>query len=271
VSDADRSGYDFDTTVAHSARRYNYWLDGKDNFTADRVSGDAIAAAFPSIRLAVRENRAFLKRTIEYLAREVGIRQFLDIGTGLPTADNTHEVAQAVASDARIVYVDNDPIVLTHARALLTSSPDGATAYLDADIRDPERILNDPLLPRTLDLSQPVGLVLLAILHFIDDSEDPHAIVTRLVEAMPSGSYLVMSHATYDPMPPAIVTQLKAVIARTGEKGGPRDRDQFARFFTGLELVEPGIVPIGDWRPEPGTATPDPADVGVYGAVARIP
>jgi hypothetical protein len=271
VSDADRTGYGFDTTVAHSARRYNYWLDGKDNFAADRASGDAIATAFPSIRLAVRENRAFLKRTIQYLAGQAGIRQFLDIGTGLPTADNTHEVAQAVAPDARIVYVDNDPIVLTHARALLTSSPDGATAYLDADIRDPDRILNDPALPSTLDLSQPVGLVLLAILHFIDDSEDPHAIVARLVEAMPSGSYLVMSHATYDPMPPEIVTQLKAAIARTGEKGGPRDREQFARFFTGLELVEPGIVPIGDWRPTPGTAAPDPADVGVYGAVARIP
>jgi S-adenosyl methyltransferase len=271
MSDANGLSYGFDTTVAHSARRYNYWLDGKDNFAADRESGDAIAAAFPSIRLSVRENRAFLKRTIGYLAREAGIRQFLDIGTGLPTADNTHEVAQAVASDARIVYVDNDPIVLTHARALLTSSPGGATAYLDADIRDPDRILTDPDLHRTLDLSQPVGLVLLAILHFVDDAEDPHAIVARLVEAMPSGSYLVMSHATYDPMPPAIVTQLKAAIARTGEKGGPRDRGQFARFFTGLELVEPGIVPIADWRPAPGALPPPPAEVGVYGAVARIP
>jgi hypothetical protein len=197
VSDADTSDYGFDTTVAHSARRYNYWLDGKDNFAADRLSGDAIAEAFPSIRLAVRENRAFLKRSVEFLAREAGIRQFLDIGTGLPTADNTHEVAQAVAPGSRIVYVDNDPIVLTHARALLTSSAAGATAYLDADLQ-------------------------------------------------------VMSHATYDPMPPAVVTQLRAAIARTGEKGGPRDHDQFARFFTGLELVGPGIVPVGDWRPTPG-------------------
>ena len=189
---------------------------------------------------------------IWYLAGEAGIRQFLDIGTGLPTADNTHEVAQAVAPDSRIVYVDNDPIVLTHARALLTSTREGATAYIDADLRDPERILSDPDLHRTLDLSQPVGLVLLAILHFVDDSEDPHAIVARLVGALPPGSYLVMSHATYDPMPPEIVTRLKAAIAGTGEKGGPRDRDQFERFFTGLELVEPGIVPIGDWRPTPG-------------------
>jgi SAM-dependent methyltransferase len=219
----------------------------------------------------VRENRAYLKRTVSYLAREAGIRQFLDIGTGLPTADNTHEVAQAIAPDARIVYVDNDPIVLTHARALLTSTRDGATAYIDADVRDPARILADPQMHETLDLSKPVGLVLLAIMHFIDDTEDPHAIVAQLVSALAPGSYLVMSHATYDPMPPEIVTRLKAAIAGTGEKGGPRDREQFAKFFAGLDLVDPGVVPIGDWRPTPGTPVPDPADVGVYGAVARIP
>src|SRR5262245_42780440 len=266
----DISEFGFDTTVAHPARRYDYWLDGKDNFAADRESGDKIATAFPSIRLAVRENRAFLKRTISYLTREAGIRQFLDIGTGLPTADNTHEVAQQIAPESRIVYVDNDPIVLTHARALLTSTRDGKTAYIDADVRYPERILIDPQLYTTLDLSQPVGIVLLAIMHFIDDTEDPHAIVSRLVDAMAPGSYLVMSHATYDPMPPEIVTRLKVAIAGTGEKGGPRDREQFAKFFAGLELIEPGIVPIGDWRPTPGTSVPDPADVGVYGAVARI-
>jgi predicted O-methyltransferase YrrM len=271
VSDADISEYGFDTTVAHPARRYDYWLDGKDNFAADRESGDKIAAAFPSIRTAVRENRAYLKRTVSFLAREAGIRQFLDIGTGLPTADNTHEVAQAIAPDARIVYVDNDPIVLTHARALLTSTRDGATAYIDADVRDPARILADPQMHETLDLSKPVGLVLLAIMHFIDDTEDPHAIVAQLVSALAPGSYLVMSHATYDPMPPEIVTRLKAAIAGTGEKGGPRDREQFAKFFAGLDLVDPGVVPIGDWRPTPGTPVPDPADVGVYGAVARIP
>ena len=271
MSDADISEFGFDTTVAHPARRYDYWLDGKDNFAADRESGDKIAAAFPSIRMSVRENRAFLKRTISYLAGEAGIRQFLDIGTGLPTADNTHEVAQQIAPASRIVYVDNDPIVLTHARALLTSTREGATAYIDADVRDPARILGDPELHRTLDLSQPVGLVLLAIMHFIDDSEDPHATVARLVGALAPGSYLVMSHATYDPMPPEIVTRLKAAIAGTGEKGGPRDRELFERFFAGLELVEPGVVPIGDWRPTPGSRVPDPADVGVYGAVARIP
>jgi hypothetical protein len=269
MSDTER--YTFDTTVAHPARRYDYWLGGKDNFAADRESGDAIAGAFPSIRVAVRENRAFLKRAIEYLVREVGIRQFLDIGTGLPTADNTHEVAQRIAPASRIVYVDNDPIVLVHARALLNSSREGMTAYIDADLRDTRRILMDPELHMTLDLNQPIALVMLAILHFIDDTEDPYAIVRQLVDAMPSGSYLVLSHATYDPMPRAIVTRLKAAIANTGEKGGPREREAFARFFAGLELVEPGIVPIGDWRPEPGTSPPDPADGAMYAGVARIP
>jgi hypothetical protein len=269
MSDTDR--YTFDTTVAHPARRYDYWLGGKDNFASDRESGDAIAGAFPSIRFAVRENRAFLKRTIEYLVREAGIRQFLDIGTGLPTADNTHEVAQTVAPESRIVYVDNDPIVLAHARALLTSAPEGMTAYIDADLRDPRRILNDPELHMTLDVNEPIALVMLAILHFIDDTEDPYAIVRQLVDAMPSGSYLVMSHATYDPMPRAVVTRLKAAIANTGEKGGPRDLESFARFFRGLELVEPGVVSLGEWRPVPGVVPPDPAEVGMYGAVARIP
>jgi hypothetical protein len=268
---SDTGSYTFDSTVAHPARRYDYWLGGKDNFAADRESGDAIAGAFPSIRFAVRENRAFLKRTVEYLVREAGFRQFLDIGTGLPTADNTHEVAQAIAPESRIVYVDNDPIVLAHARALLTSAREGMTAYIDADLRDPHRILNDPELHMTLDLNEPIALVLLAILHFVDDTEDPYAIVRQLVDAMPSGSYLVMSHATYDPMPRAVVTRLKAAIANTGEKGGPRDRDSFARFFRGLELVEPGVVSLGEWRPVPGVAPPDPAEVGMYGAVARIP
>src|SRR5258705_10546857 len=269
--DGQASTRGLDTGTAHVARVYDYWLGGKDNFEADRRYGDDLEKRVPSIRITARMNRLFLGRAVRYLAREAGIRQFLDIGTGLPTADNTHEVAQAAASDARIVYVDNDPIVLTHARALLTSSRDGATAYIDADVRDPDRILTDPALQNTIDLRQPVALILLAILHFVDDSEDPHAIVARLVEATAPGSYLVISHATYDPMPPAIVTGLKAAIAKTGEKGGPRDRDQFAGFFTGLELVEPGIVPIGNWRPTPGTPIPDPADVGVYGPVARVP
>ncbi|GAA2553953.1 hypothetical protein GCM10010435_25450 [Winogradskya consettensis] len=176
-----------DTSTAHPARRYNYWLGGKDNFAADRASGDAIAAAFPTTRMAVIENRQFLSRAVTHLTRDAGIRQFLDIGTGLPSADNTHEVAQAIAPDARIVYVDNDPLVLTHARALLTGTPAGATAYLHADLREPERILADPQLAEVLDLTQPVALMLVAVLHFVAESDDPYAKVAHLLDALPTG------------------------------------------------------------------------------------
>jgi S-adenosyl methyltransferase len=257
----------FDVGVAHPARRYNYWLGGKDNFAADRASGDAIAATFPTIRDSVRENRKFLRRAVDFLAGEAGIDQFLDVGTGLPTADNTHEVAQRITPSAHIVYVDNDPIVLAHARALLTSSPEGATAYIDADLRDPEKILNAPQLRATLDLERPVALVLLAVLHFVHDDQDPYGVVGRLVEALPPGSYLVMSHATYDLVDPAKVEVLES---QSGGQWRSRSRDEFARFFTGLELVDPGVVPIGDWRPAPGTTPPDPAEIVTYGAVGRI-
>jgi hypothetical protein len=270
VTDPGGPASRIDTSVAHPARRYDYWLGGKDNFAADRESGDMIAAAFPTIKQAASENRRFLSRAMRFLAGEAGIRQFLDIGTGLPTADNTHQVAQAIAPDSRIVYVDNDPIVLVHARALLTSSREGATAYIDADIRDPDKILGDPQLHATLDLSRPVGLVMLAVLHFVDDTEDPYGIVARLVGALAPGSYVVISHATYDPMPAATTARLKAALAATGERGGPRTRAEFTRFLTGLELVEPGIVPVGDWRPDPGVEPPDPGDIGMYAAVARI-
>ncbi len=256
-----------DTGVVHPARRYNYWLGGKDNFAADRESGDAIVATFPTIRLSVRENRRFLRRAVGYLAREAGIRQFLDVGTGLPTADNTHEVAQGIRPDARIVYVDNDPIVLVHARALLTSAPEGMTAYIDADVREPEKILGAPELTGSLDLTEPVGLVMLAVLHFVRDHERPYEVVRTLVDALPPGSYLVMSHATYDLVEPATVERLERISAGQWRS---RTRDEVARFFEGLELVEPGVVPIGDWRPEPGTPRPDPAEIVTYGAVARI-
>jgi hypothetical protein len=262
-----------DTSVPHPARRYNYWLGGKDNFQADRESGDAIAAAFPAIRLTALENRYFLRRAVTFLAREAGIRQFLDIGTGIPTADNTHEVAQRIAPDARVVYVDNDPIVLTHARALLSSTPEGATAYIDADLREPEKILNHPDLTRTLDLSQPVGLMLVAILHFILDDEDPHGLVSRLLDALPSGSYLVMTHATLDFLPPKQQQEAKVAMA-SGRHGvfHARTRDEFGRFFDGLELVSPGIVPVCEWRAEEEPQPrPSPVEVAVYGAVARKP
>jgi hypothetical protein len=259
----------FDTSVPHPARRYNYWLGGKDNFAADRDSGDAIAAAFPTIRLWAQENRRFLGRTVSYLAGEVGVSQFLDIGTGIPAADNTHEVAQRINPASRVVYVDNDPIVLVHARALLTSAGhEGRIAYVDADLREPDTILDDPALPATLDLTRPVALMMIAVLHFFRDEEKTQQLVRRLVGTLPSGSYLVISHATHDFMP--------ADQARDAGQDDPhftfRTREQFGGFFEGLELVEPGITSIAQWRadgePEP---RPDIAEVSAYGAVARIP
>jgi hypothetical protein len=269
--DLERLAQRIDTSVPHPARRYDYWLGGKDNFAADRESGDAVAAAYPGIHIAAIENRRFLGRAVGFLAREAGIRQFLDIGTGIPSANNTHEVAQAIAPESRIVYVDNDPIVLVHARALLTSSPEGATAYLDADLRDPDRILNHPDLHRTIDLSQPVGLMLVAILHFILDSDQPYEIVSRLLKALPPGSYLVITHATYDFLPPDTVAQLNAANEARGVVFRPRSRAEVARFLDGLELVPPGIVPVSEWRPEGDEPYPSDVDASVYGAVARVP
>jgi S-adenosyl methyltransferase len=261
-----------DTSVAHPARRYDYWLGGKDNFRADRESADAVAAAWPAIRTAVLENRGFLRRTVSFLAGEAGVRQFLDVGTGLPTANNVHEVAQGVAPQSRIVYVDNDPLVLVHARAPLTSSPEGATAYIDADLREPDKILQDPAVQDTLDFAQPIALMLLAILHFLPDGADPYAIVGRLVDALPAGSYLVLSHSTFDPLDARTAERLAAVGASSVPPFNARTEDQVARFFTGLELLEPGIVSVADWRAEhePGPR-PTAADVAWYGAVARKP
>lgn len=260
-----------DTTVPHPARRYDYWLGGKDNFAADRESGDAVAAAFPTIRQSVLENRAFLRRAVAFLTAEAGIRQFFDIGTGIPTSPNVHEVSQGIAASARVVYVDNDPVVLSHARALMNSSPDGDTAYIDADIRDTDKILHDADLRRVLDLSEPVALMLVAILHFIPDDADPYGIVGRLVDALPSGSYLVMSHATYDFMPPETIAKLDAADGGP-TKFIPRSREDFARFFDGLELLPPGIVSVAEWRaddePQP---RPTAADIAAHCAVARKP
>ena len=257
-----------DTTVAHSARRYDYWLGGKDNFAADRESGDAIAAAFPTVRTAVIENRRFVRRATAFLAGHAGVRQFLDIGTGIPTSPNVHEIAQGIAPASRVVYVDNDPIVLAHARARLVSSAAGATAYLDADLRDPDKILGNAELRETLDLSQPVALMLAVILHFIPDEDDPYGIVARLVSALPKGSYLVMSHATNDFLTPEEVADI--VAGRYGPFFA-RSEAEFARFFEGLELVPPGIVSVAEWRaddePQP---RPTAAEAYTYCAVARV-
>jgi hypothetical protein len=257
-----------DTSVAHPARRYDYWLGGRDNFAADRESGDAIAAAFPAIRTAVLENRRFLHRAVSFLAATAGVRQFLDIGTGIPTSPNVHEIAQSAAAAARVVYVDNDPVVLAHAPALLTGSAEGATAYVDADLRQPDRILDDADLRATLDLSMPVALMLVATMHFIPDQDDPYGIVGTLLDALPRGSYLVMSHATGDHLAPELVAEITA--GRHGS-GRLRTRAEFTRFFAGLELVEPGIVSVARWRaenePQP---RPTDADTSVYAGVARL-
>ena len=261
-----------DVTVAHPPRRYDYWLGGKDNFQADRDSADTVAAAWPAIRTAVLENRGFLRRAVGFLAGTVGVRQFLDIGTGLPTASNVHQVAQGIAPESRIVYVDNDPLVLVHARALLTSSPEGATAYIDADLRTPEKIIQDVGVRDTLDFSQPIALMLLAVLHFLSDADDPYAVVTRLMDALPAGSYLVLSHSTFDPLDEETAAKLAVVGAKSVPPFIARSREEVARFFSGLELLEPGIVSVADWRAEhEPRPRPAPADVAWYGAVARKP
>jgi S-adenosyl methyltransferase len=218
-------------------------LGGKDNFAADRQVADGLTAAIPSIPLLIRDNRAFLGRAVGYLAREAGIRQFLDIGTGIPTGGNTHEVAQAAAPDSRIVYVDNDPIVLAHARALMAGHPAGATAFIQEDFREPGKILADPALRATLDLDKPVALMLIAILHFFADDENPQGIVSSLVDALPSGSSLTITHLTADFMDADQVARAR----QAGQQGGityvPRSQAQVAAFFRGLDLVEPGVVP----------------------------
>jgi hypothetical protein len=252
----------FDTTIAHPARVYDFLLGGKDNFKADREAGQAFASAMPNILLGVRANRAFLSRAVQYLAGEAGIRQFLDIGTGLPTAENTHQVAQSIAPESRIVYVDNDPIVLAHARALLTSTTEGATAYLDADARDPAKILREAA--STLDFSKPVAVMMLLVLHFIPDSDDPHQIIAQLMDALPSGSYLTVSDATSDIDTDRVTDATAKYNARTGPvRSTPRTRPEIARYFTGLQLVDPGLVPMPQWRALANPATPIPAYAGV--------
>ena len=270
AQDPDWLPPEINTGVAHSARVYDYWLGGKDNFAADRAVGDAIVAAIPSVPLLARDNRAFLGRAVRYLAMEAGIRQFLDIGTGIPTASNTHEVAQAVAPDSRVVYVDNDPIVLAHARALMTSKPAGATVFLQADLREPERILAEPALRGTLDLDRPVALLLIAVLHFFSNDENPQGIVSALVDALPSGSYLAITNLTADFMDP----EQAAKAAQAGQQGGiayvPRSEAEVTAFFSGLDLVDPGVVPMQAWRPDGGALT-DPHGPTSYAALARKP
>jgi hypothetical protein len=238
----------FDTSVAHIARVYDYWLGGKDNFAADRVAGDEALQAYPDLVSSVRANRAFLARGVRYLAAEAGIRQFLDIGTGIPTASNTHEVAQAVAPESRVVYVDNDPIVLAHARALLVSGPRGATDYLDADLRDTAHVLD--YARGRLDFSRPVGVMLVAVLHLVGPEDDPYRIVRRLMDAVPPGSYLLLSHVASDIEPEKMAEMGKRLNRLLAQKGTYRSQPEVAAFFDGLDIAPPGVVPVPQWRPD---------------------
>lgn len=252
-----------DTGVPQSARVYDYWLGGKDNYPADRAMGEALAQQIPTIRTMVRAQRDFLRRAVQYLVRDVGIRQFLDVGTGIPTFGNVHEVAQAIAPESRVLYVDDDPIVLAHARALMSSTVEGRTAFITADLRKPEAILKAPELAATLDLQRPVALMLIGILHHLRDADDPHEIVARLMAALPSGSYFALTQPTADFDPEAMTG-----MAATAEQGGipyvPRSYAATEAFFAGLELADPGLVPILGWRPE------TPAGGGGDGSVVAL-
>ncbi|MHA6616595.1 SAM-dependent methyltransferase [Pseudonocardia sp. DLS-67] len=270
------AGTGIDPTVPHPARIWNYWLGGKDNYAVDREAGDAVIAVYPEILVNARAARGFLKRVVRFLAGDAGIRQFLDIGTGLPTADNTHEVAQRVAPDARVVYVDNDPLVLAHARALLVGTPEGVTKYIHADIRDVERLMDGAT--EVLDFTEPVAVLILGVLGHIADVDQARSLITQVSARVPSGSYLAISDGTSN-------EQRRKL---DGERGGgttqryhAREPEQVASFFDGLELVEPGFVSVSLWRPDVSPDVPagnvqpvaatSPTPVGQYGGVARKP
>ena len=270
-ADPDRLPQEINTNVAHPARVYDYWLGGKDNFPADRALAEHIVQAIPTMRAMARANRAFLTRAVRYLAGEAGIRQFLDIGTGIPTSPNVHEVAQAVAPDARVVYVDNDPIVLAHARALLASQNVGETAFILGDLRKPQAILDHPTLRMTLDLTQPVAVLLVAVLMYFRDSEDPNpaGMVSTLLGPMPPGSYLAVTHPTADFDPQAMAGAV-AAAEQAGVTLEPRSRAETEALFAGLELVEPGVVPVLAWRPD-AEPPADPHSAYYWAGVGRKP
>ncbi|MGW2046403.1 SAM-dependent methyltransferase [Streptomyces sp. NPDC001858] len=258
-----------DTTQPHTARIWNYWLGGKDNYEVDRTAGDRIRELHPGIGEYARADRLFLGRAVEHLVTEVGIRQFLDIGTGLPTADNTHEVAQRLDPQARIVYVDNDPLVLAHARALLTSTPEGRTDYLDEDLRNVDAILEHAA--KTLDFDEPVALILLGVVIFIGADEDPYGLVRRLVERLPAGSHLVLSHTITSPAMPDVDEAVEFWNEHGTPKLTQRTPEALAGFFEGLELLEPGVVSCSRWRPQDTGDGAEPAEVAMFGGVARRP
>jgi hypothetical protein len=257
-----------DTTRPHQARVYDYWLGGKDNYAVDREAAERALAAYPGLRRGVQAQRAFLANAVGYLARTAGVRQFLDIGTGIPTANNTHEVAHAADPDARIVYADNDPIVLSHARALLTGARPGTTSYLDADLRDTAKILTEAA--ALLDFRKPIGVLLIGVLQLIPDEDDPGAIVARLMAAVPPGSWLAIFHPASDILADQMREVAREVSARAAAPTTLRGKAEITRFFDGLEFLEPGLVQVHRWRP--GSPAPDTGEeVPGYAGLARKP
>ncbi|OEU91913.1 methyltransferase [Streptomyces abyssalis] len=263
---------EIDISRPHPARVYDYWLNGKSHYEADAAAAERVVRVWPGVVLGARLNREFMHRATRWLANEAGVRQFLDIGSGIPTEPNLHQVAQAVAPETRAVYVDNDPIVLAHAQELLSSTPQGRTAYLQADFTEPESILASPELGETLDLGRPVALSLIALLHFITDERGAYDIVRRYMDALPSGSYLVVSHATAD-FDPDLLTRVAEAYQSTVAEGQIRSSSEVNRFFEGLELVDPGVVVAHRWRHDGDEAQADitDAEFPVYGGVARKP
>jgi S-adenosyl methyltransferase len=260
---------EIDTARPHPARMYDYYIGGKNHFAADRVVADAALAHWPAGRIGLRENRRFLGRTVRYLAGEAGVRQFLDIGSGLPTAANVHEIAQAVDPSCRVAYVDNDPMVLAHARALLASSPEGRAAYIQADLKSPQDILSSPVVRSVIDFDQPLALMLVAVLHFLGDEDQPETVLKTLLDALPPGSYLAASHITAEHEPDGIAAGQR-LYRESGIQMQIRDADEFASLaFSGLELVPPGVVLVTEWRPDSKAPRPTPAEVSCYGGVAR--
>jgi SAM-dependent methyltransferase len=256
----------FDSSVPHPARVYCYWLGGKDHYPADREAAEEVIRRRPQVVSGAHANRAFLSRVVRYLAGECGIRQFLDIGTGLPAPGSTHEIAQAIAPDARVVYVDNDPLVLTYARALLTSGPQGACDYVDADLRDTPAVLAGA--SWTLDFDRPTAVLLLAVLHFIPGADDPARIVASLARQLAPGSYLAISHLTADFAPGPVTAAADAYTALVPTPLVPRTHSEVSVLFAGLPLVPPGVVPLTEWRPTPG---PPPHQADLYAGLVRIP
>ncbi|MFF0865971.1 SAM-dependent methyltransferase [Nonomuraea sp. NPDC003560] len=263
-----RAGVDLRTNVPHSARVYDYLLGGKDNFAADRTAAEEVIKIAPYMPTSVRANRDFMVRVTRHLAAERGVDQFIDVGTGLPTSPNLHEVAQQADPAARVVYVDNDPLVLVHARALLTSSPEGRTRYIQADLNDPDAIIGSAEVRETFDFTRPVALCLIAVVHFIPDDSDVRSIIEHLMKPLPPGSFLALSTITLDSAPSRLVSEAVAQYNRRGIMSKARTRAQIEEFFTGFELIEPGVVPVHRWRPDDRALLVEDSMVSMYGGLA---